>query len=211
MFEFFIALCIFAINVLTPGASFMLIVSQSVEHGRKSGILIASGIATADTIFALGASLGVAAFLSHRPHWIMAVAFLGGLWFIQKGIRIFNKKKKNSNHIEKIEKLSLLQYWKTGFLAGAANPQALIFFTTVFLSSITAFPGISGAAYLVLGVAMVSLLVRSSIAYLITQKKILAFFNNYRNTFEKSCGALMVTFGCKLATPAVFMGFSMVH
>ncbi len=208
MFAIAFALALFAVNVLTPGASFVLTVSNAMSHGRRTGYGIALGLATADTLFALAAVLGLAAVVSHHPSLLKAVAFFGGLWFVYGGVRLVLKGKSQSlpQEADRVQgELAWSLAYRLGLTAGSFNPQAVIFFSTMLVSALSTHPSATSLAILVVGVAAVSSATRCTIVGLFTQNTMKTVYSKHRRKVETCSGTAMAAFGLKLAAPvAVF-------
>jgi threonine/homoserine/homoserine lactone efflux protein len=206
------ALTLFAINVLTPGASFVLTVSNAMSHGRRTGYGIALGLATADTLFALAAVLGLATVVSSHPTLLKGIAFFGGLWFVYGGVRLVLRGKAQSlpQEADGVQgELPLSLAYRLGLTAGSFNPQAVIFFSTMFVAALSTRPNALTLAILVLGVAAVSSVTRCTIVRLLTQDKVKSVFSKHRRKVETCSGTAMAAFGLKLAAPvAIFAATS---
>lgn len=204
MLSIVLALALFAVNVLTPGASFVLTVSNAMAHGRRSGYGIALGLATADTLFALAAVIGLAAVVADHPTLLKVIAFSGGLWFMYGGLRLVLKGKAQALPQEADATLGELKpslAYRLGLTAGAFNPQAVIFFSTMFLAALSTSTSLRTCVSLVAGVALVSVAVRCSIVRLFTQGAVKSVYRSHRRKVETCSGAAMVFFGLKLALP----------
>ena len=204
-YSFFVMLGLFAVNVMTPGASFVLSVSNAMKHGRRSGLLIALGLATADTMFAGMATAGLAALVSQNVMLVKAISLLGGMWFVYGGIRLILKQKAAQLPVEAEKTAGNLPVglaYRLGFTAGAFNAQAILFFSTMFLAAISSKPELSEAVALVGGVAAVSAFTRCGIVTLFTTGTVMQFYATQRRKVETVSGGMLALFGLKIATPA---------
>lgn len=66
-----------ALLVVTPGASTAVIVRHAIDGGRSAGMAAASGIAAANTAWAVAAGVGVTAMLTRVPAVFSALRFAG--------------------------------------------------------------------------------------------------------------------------------------
>lgn len=206
--SFFVMLGIFALNVLTPGASFVLTVSNAMSHGRRSGLLIALGLATADTMFAAAATAGLAALVSQNILIVKGISLFGGMWFVYGGLRLIlrNKAKQLPQEANEIKgALSAKLAYRLGFTAGLFNAQAIVFFSSLFLAALTAKPSFQEAIALVGGVAVVSAFTRCNIVMVFTIRKVVAFYSSQRRRVETLSGGALAAFGLKLAVPAAIV------
>ncbi|MBN3802285.1 LysE family transporter [Paraburkholderia sp. Ac-20336] len=202
---FFAMLGVFALNVLTPGASFVLTVSNAMNHGQRSGLFIALGLATADTLFAVAATAGLATLLGQSIFLVKGISLLGGLWFIQGGLRFMLSNRTpspSSDAQRRAVALSASHAYRIGLTAGMLNAQAIIFFSSLFLTALSVKPPLSVAVALVVGVACVSVLTRCNIVLVATVKSVANFYAKQRRRVEFLSGSTLTAFGLKLAVPA---------
>jgi threonine/homoserine/homoserine lactone efflux protein len=204
-FAFFVMLGLFAVNVMTPGASFVLTVSNAMSHGRRSGLFIAIGLASADTMFAAMATAGLAALVSQNILLVKAISLFGGMWFVYGGLRLVLKRKAVQLPQEAMQtsgNLSMSLAYRLGFTAGAFNAQAILFFSVLFVAAAPTAPDLSEAICLVIGVALVSACLRSGIVAVFTTKLVMRFYATQRRKMETVSGGMLAIFGVKLAGPA---------
>lgn len=206
MLLIFSVLSVFAFNVLTPGASFVLIVQNSMAHGRRSGYAIAAGLATADTLFAIAASAGLASALLNHNLLLKGISFCGGLWLTYGGGLHLLLKGKNTQLTKVAESTrGYLSPWlglKLGLTAGALNPQTIIFFSTMFLAAMASGPTLQDAAVLTVGVACVSLAARCGLVRAMTSLRVQEQYLGHKRKVEAVSGGALVFFGAKVAVPA---------
>jgi threonine/homoserine/homoserine lactone efflux protein len=204
-FAFFVMLGLFAVNVMTPGASFVLTISNAMSHGRRSGLFIALGLAGADTMFAAMATAGLATLVSQNILMVKAISLLGGMWLIYGGIRLILKQKASQLPQQAMEtsgNLTVSLAYRMGFTAGAVNPQSVVFFSTMFLAALSSHPTVREAVTLVIGVAAVSAVTRSSIVAIFTTKAVMQLYTAQRRKMATLSGGMLAIFGVKLAAPA---------
>jgi threonine efflux protein len=208
-YAFFVALGMFAINVLTPGASFFMTISNAMKHGRSSGILIALGLASADTMFAAMATAGLAALVSQDVLLVKFISLFGGMWFVYKGIRLILQRRAAQLPLEAEQTAGALPVslaYRMGFTSGAVNPQAIIFFSAVFsLTLLHSEGGLKESVALVAGVALVSGVLRSSIVRVFTTNLVMDFYAKHCPKVETFSGGMLALFGMKLAAPAALV------
>ena len=202
MLAFVIVLSMFAVNVLTPGASFVLTLSNAMSHGRKSGYMVALGLATADTMFALAATLGLAALVSQSSLLIRCISIFGGLWLMYGGVRLVLRGKGVKLQQEAdgtAGSLSPSLAFRLGFTTGALNAQAIIFFATLFVTGLAQEPSLLGSMGLVAGVALVSATARCGLVRVFTVDVMRTHYVAHQRKAEAVAGSVLTAFGVKLA------------
>src|SRR5258708_5056070 len=85
------ALELFAIAALAliviPGPAVLYIVSQSVGHGRKSGLAAVAGVELGAFVHVAGAALGVSAIIASSATAFSALKLAGGAYLIVLGVK----------------------------------------------------------------------------------------------------------------------------
>lgn len=207
MLSIFISVaCLFAFNVLTPGASFVLTVRNALAHGRRAGYGVALGLATADILLAVLAVAGLAAVLKTNGSALLVLGYVGGVWIAATGLKMFQRAHRTDFEIVACEDLPELAQWsgvRLGMSAGLSNPQAIIFFASVFVADMVGEPSLAQAVGIVLTVAASSIVVRCGIVRLVTLPVVREAYLAKRRKIETISGVALFSFGMKLAVKAL--------
>jgi len=199
------SLFLFSVNVITPGASFLLTASHSLNHGRSAGYRLALGLATVDVVFALAVVIGLAAVAASHPTLLQVIAVLGGAWFVRKGLwQAVDAPPFTGSLLSSAGRRPIKSRgYRLGVMAGAANPQALLFFSTAFTSAVQRPANLPALALMVGGVAAISLALRCGVVRMITQHTVKAGYERHRRKVEIFSGLTMAAFGLVLIWVAV--------
>ena len=73
--------------LVVPGPSVLYIVTQSVSHGRRAGIVSVAGITTGTLVHILAATVGLSALLASSAVAFDVVKYLGAAYLIAVGLR----------------------------------------------------------------------------------------------------------------------------
>ena len=198
--------CLFALNVLTPGASFVLTVSNALAHGPRAGYGVALGLAFADTLLAILAVAGLAAVLKTNDGALVVLGYGGGVWMAATGLKMFQRSRRTDFEIVACGGLPELAPWsgvRLGASAGLSNPQAIIFFASVFVAGMVGEPSVAQAVGIVLTVAVSSIVVRCGIVRLVTLPVVREAYLARRRKIETISGVALFSFGMKLAVKAL--------
>lgn len=198
--------CLFALNVLTPGASFVLTVRHALAHGRRAGYGVALGLAFADILLAILAVAGLAAVLKANGSALLVLGYVGGVWIAVTGLKMFQRARRTDFEIVACAGLSELALWsgmRLGASAGLSNPQAIIFFASVFVAGLVGEPSVAQAVGIVLTVAASSIGVRCGIVRLVILPVVREAYFARRREIETISGVALFTFGMKLAVKAL--------
>ena len=207
MLSIFISIaCLFALNVLTPGASFVLTVRNALAHGPRAGYGVALGLAFADTLLAILAVAGLAAGLKATGSALLVLGYVGGVWIAVTGLKMFQRSRRTDFEIVVCGGLPELAPWSSvrlGASAGLSNPQAIIFFASVFVAGMVGEPNVAQAVGIVLTVAASSIVVRCGIVRLVTLPVVRETYFARRREIETISGVALFSFGMKLAVKAL--------
>jgi threonine/homoserine/homoserine lactone efflux protein len=196
---------IFSLNVLSPGASFVLTLRNSLAHGPRTGRTVAFGLAMADTLFAILALLGVAALLRAHAGLVAIIGIGGGVWIGALGLKMLDASKKGAVDVHERTRgeLPVAAAFKVGITAGLANTQAIIFFSSVFLGGFSVGPTIQQAVVLAASVSLTSVFLRCGLATLVSHPVIRDGYLARKRHLEKVSATALFAFGMKLAIKAM--------
>lgn len=206
-------LAIFALNVLTPGASFVLTVRNALAHGKRTGLFIALGLACADGLYASLALMGLAAVLQANSMVASAIGLLAGMWLFNIGVKLFmsrhgNLEAETASHQGELARAKAFQL---GILTGLSNAQAIVFFSTVFVGGMaTTTMGHADALVLVGGLMAVSAGLRTLISQLFTLKAVREVYFARKRTLETLSAMALMAFGVKVAVKAMLVPLALL-
>lgn len=198
--------CLFALNVLTPGASFVLTVRNALAHGRRAGYSVALGLAFADILLAVLAVAGLAAVIKAHGSAILVLGYVGGVWIAATGLKMFQRAHRTDFEIRAFDGLPKPALWSgmcLGASAGLSNPQSIMFFASVFVAGMVGEPSMGQAVGIVLTVSVSSIVVRCGIVRLVTLPVIREAYLARRRKIEAISGVALFSFGMKLAVKAL--------
>ena len=207
MLFIFTILGVFALNVLTPGASFILTLQNAMAYGRKSGIWLGIGLSCVDLLYATAALMGLSALITSHAGVGQVIACLGGFWLSYLGLKLFKERKAfDVSSAEELikKKHSLKTSFKMGFSAGIINPQAIIFFSSVFLGAMAFKPNIGDILFLIIGIFLVSLFLRCGLAVAATFPLIRQAYMANKQKMELLSGTALFLYGMKISVKALF-------
>ena len=197
---------IFALNVITPGASFVLTLQHSLSHGRRTGLAVALGLSAADIMFAMLALWGVGALLQAHAGILAAIGCIGGAWLAMLGMQMFMRTRTLEENVVAVSGGSELPWRKaahTGLSAGLVNPQAIVFFAGVFLAGVSSQLSSMQTLAILAAVAVTSVAVRCGIAWMVSIPDVRRVYLARKKYVESLSAAALFAFGVKLATKAM--------
>lgn len=201
------SLALFAIiwlmQVMAPGPNFVRISQAALTVSRRAAMVTASGTAVGNCCWCIAAALGAAvlmrnAAVSQALH-LGGTAYFGWLGTVQL-IGAFRRKPLIGQAPPPYE--SGFKAFKRGFATATANPQAVVFFATVFS---TMFPllSIGLLVAMVLIVAAVNLGWYACVATILTAGPARRIFERWRPVIDLTFGTLLWAAALKLGWAAM--------
>lgn len=111
---------------LAPGPDIIFLVTQSINHGSKSGFITALGLASGNLIHTMAAALGISLIFQTSPTALQLLKILGVIYLLYLAYEtIRNKPAKNSQPTLQAKGFSL---YLRGVLMNALNPKVALFY-----------------------------------------------------------------------------------
>ncbi|HEY3615129.1 MAG TPA: LysE family translocator [Gaiellales bacterium] len=127
------ALELFAIAALAliviPGPAVLYIVSQSVGHGRRSGLAAVAGVELGAFVHVAGAALGVSAIIASSATAFSALKLAGGAYLIVLGVKRLRERDPGPGGDAALTRSRPLRAtFRQGVVVSALNPKTALFF-----------------------------------------------------------------------------------
>ena len=118
-------LLVASVVIVTPGPNVLLIISQSINLGKKEGIKTIVGTSLAMVIQLFIAGLGVTSVLLFITEWFSVIKWVGVAYLAYMGLKqLLQNEEENKSIVSTSKERSLLK----GFFVSATNPKQIIFF-----------------------------------------------------------------------------------
>ncbi|MCG9578173.1 LysE family translocator [Vibrio tubiashii] len=186
--------------VISPGADFVLVLRNSLNHGRKAGVMSALGISLAIGVHIAYSMLGISYLISQNEWLFNLVRYLGAGYLIYLGLRgLFARSSAPSNAIEPSATKSAWRYLGEGFLCNVLNPKTMLFFLSIF-SQVMINDASSNNNALIYGGYMMLLhgLWFVLVALLFSSNKLQTILSKAKHRLNQLCGAGLLLFGLAL-------------
>lgn len=126
-----------AILVLTasPGPTVLLCMTRSVTRGFRASLYAALGSLTAIYLILTLSFTGLGVVIAQSEAIFTAIKWLGSAYLIYLGIRALMSKHRSFDALDVEDDSGRGTAWSdyaSGFLVGASNPKAIVFFTALF-------------------------------------------------------------------------------
>jgi threonine/homoserine/homoserine lactone efflux protein len=113
--------------LVVPGPSVLYIVTQSVSHGRRAGIVSVAGITTGTLVHIAAATVGLSALLASSALAFDVVKYLGAAYLIAVGIRRLAGWEREAGPQAR-DTRDLGRLYRQGIVVNTLNPKTALFF-----------------------------------------------------------------------------------
>ncbi|MBU6494002.1 MAG: LysE family translocator [Burkholderiales bacterium] len=199
---------------LIPGPAVLLVLTRTVQGGRRVGVATGLGIATGDALHTLGASIGLSALLMTSALAFNVVKWVGAAYLVYLGIRALRAKRVQTDApasefaevpgaSQAVKPLSAGRAYLQAIPTELLNPKTALFFLAFLPQFVHASQGAPFVQFAVLGAifVMLSALYTSLIALTIRplgrMLKRLAWLRRWQNQL---IGLIFISLGLKVAT-----------
>ena len=185
------------LGAMSPGPSLALIIQNSINYNRLSGILASIAHGLGICVYATVTVFLLEFILQNSEKIFFFIQISGSIFLIVLGL-FFILKKNNKNKIKtyKINSNSFSQ----GFIIALINPKILVWFFAIYSQFIDINANIINKTILILTPSIIDAIWYSLVAILVTGYGLKEFFNKRKSIIEKIIGGLLI-----------FIAFSLIY
>ena len=188
---------------LLPGADTLYIIARSIAQGRKAGVVSVLGINTGLFLHTTTAALGLSAILATSAMAFTIVKWIGAVYLIYLGIKMFISGNSLENVDITTENTSLWNIYYQGVLTNILNPKVALFFLALLPQFVDSASNYKVLSFFFLGCLFIStdtlwtlfLALLSAKASGVVRSK-----TKLINIARKITGVIFIGLGIKLAT-----------
>lgn len=114
--------------VITPGPTVLTVISYSISYGRRASVPLVLGVAAGDVTSISLSILGLGALMAVSPVWFGILKWVGGLYMLYLGIKLFFPPTAPSTDTNLGSQISPQTFFSKTFLVTALNPRGIAFF-----------------------------------------------------------------------------------
>jgi threonine/homoserine/homoserine lactone efflux protein len=115
--------------IAIPGPAVLYIISQSVGHGRRSGLAAVAGVELGAFVHVAGAALGVSAIIASSATAFSALKLAGGAYLIVLGVKRLRERDAGpAEDRARARPRPLKATFRQGMIVSALNPKTALFF-----------------------------------------------------------------------------------
>jgi threonine/homoserine/homoserine lactone efflux protein len=161
-----IALFLLAATALAivPGPAVAYIVTQSIDQGRRAGLVSALGVASGGLVHVVAATVGLSALIASSATAFTVVKLVGAAYLIVVGIRRILAGDSEETAPRAL-RAPLRRIYRQGVVVNVLNPKTALFFLAFLPQFVDPQRGAVWPQVAVLGVSFVSVAVLSDMTY----------------------------------------------
>lgn len=197
-------LAVYALAVLLPGPSFIVITRASLGVGRAAGIMAALGTTAGVAVYATTALLGISALVAALPWLVTAIQVLGGAYLVYLGLSALRAALSKGSGLAgtggfpRSERSSLMRNFGKAFLVSLGNPKIAAFFFGLFAPLVGPSNSADTRLFVLCGVVLIDLAyhqaLANGLAVLVASKPV----KQAGRWLDALTGTLMTAFGLRL-------------
>jgi len=183
------------LGAMSPGPSLALIIHNSINFNRMSGIIASIAHGLGICVYAIVTVIVLEFILKNSETIFFVIQICGSLFLIILGL-IFIFKKNNENQAEtyQIHSSSFAQ----GFIIAIINPKILIWFTAIFSQFIDINATFLNKTILVLTPSIIDAIWYSLVSILVTGYGLKEILNKKKFVIQKIIGVLLILIALSL-------------
>ena len=114
--------------LVIPGPAVLYIIAQSVEQGKKAGLISDLGIHTATLVHVIAAALGLSALLASSALAFDIIKYAGAAYLIWLGLKKICTRPTAASVDTPVAKRHYRKLYRDGFIINLLNPKTALFF-----------------------------------------------------------------------------------
>src|SRR5690349_6689010 len=151
---------------VVPGPAVTYIVTQSVDKGRRAGLVSAGGVASGGLVHVIAATVGLSALIASSATAFTVVKLVGAVYLIAVGIQRIRSR--DDDDAPEPAPSSLQKLYAQGVVVNVLNPKTALFFLAFLPQFVDPDRGAVAPQVAALGAVFVAIALCSDAAYAFT-------------------------------------------
>lgn len=185
--------------VVSPGPDFIIIVRQSISHGRRSALMTSLGIGIGILMHITLCIFGLGMIIKESDLLFKVIQIIGSLYLAYLGI--ISIKSKNSSTESKYNdefNFNAFESFKLGFLTNVLNPKATLFFLSLYVLIISNNTPFQFQILFGLWMSFATGLWFAFLSLILTNKSVLSKVEFMSTKIQRLTGVILIIFSIKL-------------
>src|SRR5579884_1538036 len=195
-----------ALLTITPGIDTALVIRNTLQGGRATGLRTSLGICTGLIVWGLLSALGVTAVVTASRVAYDVLRFAGAAYLVFLGVRTLLVARRDAAPVgaPAIASRRSRAAFRTGMLNNLLNPKVGVFYVTLLPQFIPAGASVLGMSVLLAGVHFVEGVIWLSLLTLVVHRASRVMRRAaVRRTLERLTGLVLIGFGARVALERV--------
>ena len=156
-----VTLFLFILTFFNPGANLFIVVQTTLSSGKKAGLTCGYGVVLGNAIYSGLGLFGLVTLMSEFGALFSIIKILGGLYLLYYAVSVFKNKTQLSLSAQNAtESFSVATYFRRGLISDLSNPQTILFFISIFSTTISPTTPLWTKIVIWLGIVIASLVWR---------------------------------------------------
>ena len=185
--------------VISPGADFAMVTRNSYLHGRRAGLLAATGIALGVQVHVMYTMLGVGLLIAKSPILFTAIKMTGAAYLIYIGYKTFFARSVANADLSTEADISMAGMLRSGFMTNAFNPKTTLFVVSTYTQVVHVDTSIAAQIAYGLFMSFAHWFWFSLVALFFSNDRLRASMLRCQAVLNKVIGSVLVSLGLMLA------------
>jgi threonine/homoserine/homoserine lactone efflux protein len=180
--------------VASPGPDFAVVMKQSMQQGRRIGIITSIGVGTGILLHVAYSILGVSIIIKATPWLYNALIYAAALYLIWMGIGGIRSHSTaaSSGLPASVNAQSETKAFMVGFITNGLNPKATLFFLTLYTLAIPPETTLIGKSIYGLYLALATAGWFTMVSILVSHQRIRKTYVSHGYIFDRLMGAVLI-------------------
>ena len=195
-------LAVATVVIVTPGPDTALTIKSTLLGGRRAGVATALGVASGQALWALAASVGLAALVAASEPVFRALQLAGAAYLVVLGVQALVAAARSTPRREDAgpkRRSPAVPAFRQGMLSNLVNPKMAVFFTSLLPQLAGSHPSFGMLLGLGLALSALTCAWLSGYAVVVARAGELLLRPRGRRAIEAVTGATLVALGLRTA------------
>ncbi|EIU7555014.1 TPA: LysE family transporter [Providencia rettgeri] len=194
-----ITLFLFVLTFFNPGANLFIVVQTTLSSGKKAGLTCGYGVVLGNAIYSGLGLFGLVTLMSEFGSLFSLIKILGGLYLFYYAITVFkNRTQLNLSTENIVESFPSGVYFRRGVISDLSNPQTVLFFMSIFSTTILPSTPLWTKLVIWFGIIIASLIWRIILCQTFSMTSVRRMYSRIHKIVGKAVGIVLGTLASRL-------------
>ncbi|HEM8138603.1 TPA: LysE family transporter [Providencia rettgeri] len=194
-----ITLFLFVLTFFNPGANLFIVVQTTLSSSKKAGLTCGYGVVLGNAIYSGLGLFGLVTLMSEFGSLFSLIKILGGLYLFYYAITVFkNRTQLNLSTENIVESFPSGVYFRRGVISDLSNPQTVLFFMSIFSTTISPSTPLWTKLVIWFGIIIASLIWRIILCQTFSMTSVRRMYSRIHKIVGKAVGIVLGTLASRL-------------